>query len=167
MQFRGHSLPVHHSAVYHGNFSCSSHLISQFPPTRFPPVASPWMAFLAGSKGQNITIVIEISHIKWHRINTNTRRKKWMLRLLRELYLKSKLCSHLLKNKTEKNSWQELKNKQIINTYINEQHHGIKRTNLCGIENCQCWNQCSPKEHKKNFKTWMGNKTGNIDKKST
>ena len=28
MQFRGHSLPVHHSVVYHGNFFCSSHFIS-------------------------------------------------------------------------------------------------------------------------------------------
>ena len=65
MQFRGHSLQVHHSVVYHGNFSCSSHFISQFPPTRFPLItvslpsgASPWMALLAGSKGQNTTIVI-------------------------------------------------------------------------------------------------------------
>ena len=61
MQFRGHSLPVHHSVVYHGNFSCSSHFISQFPPTRFPlltairmchllPVHHLGMAFLAGQK---------------------------------------------------------------------------------------------------------------------
>ena len=67
MQFRGHSLPVHHSVVYHGNSFCSSHFISQFPPTRFPlitairiclflPVHHLGMAFLAGSKGQNITI---------------------------------------------------------------------------------------------------------------
>ena len=40
MQFRGHSLPVHHSVVYHGNFSCSSHFISQFPPTRFPLITA-------------------------------------------------------------------------------------------------------------------------------
>ena len=36
LQFRGHSLPVHHSVVYNGNFSCLSHFISQFPPTQFP-----------------------------------------------------------------------------------------------------------------------------------
>ena len=40
MQFRGHSLPVHHSVVYHGNFFCSSHFISQFPPTRFPLITA-------------------------------------------------------------------------------------------------------------------------------
>ena len=40
MQFRGHSLPVHHSVVYHGNFSCLSHFISQFSPTRFPLITA-------------------------------------------------------------------------------------------------------------------------------
>ena len=40
MQFTGHSLPVHHSVVYRGNFSCSSHFISQFPPTRFPLITA-------------------------------------------------------------------------------------------------------------------------------
>ena len=52
-----------------GFFFTSSHFISQFPPTRFPLItfhqnvsppsgALPWMAFLAGSTGQNITVVI-------------------------------------------------------------------------------------------------------------
>ena len=40
MQFRAHSLPVHHSVVYHWNFSCSSHFISQFPPTQFPLITA-------------------------------------------------------------------------------------------------------------------------------
>ena len=40
MQFRGHSFAVHHSVVYHGNFSCLSHFISQFPPTRFPLITA-------------------------------------------------------------------------------------------------------------------------------
>ena len=40
MQFRGHSFSVHHSVVYHGNFSCSSHFISQFPPTPFPLITA-------------------------------------------------------------------------------------------------------------------------------
>ena len=40
MQFRGHSLPVHHSVVYHGNFFSSSHFISQFPPTRYPLITA-------------------------------------------------------------------------------------------------------------------------------
>ena len=35
MQFRGHSLPVYHSVVYHGNFFSSSHFISNFRPRDF------------------------------------------------------------------------------------------------------------------------------------
>ena len=46
MQFRGHSLPVHPSVVYNGNFSCSSHFISQFPPTRFPLITAIRMCHL-------------------------------------------------------------------------------------------------------------------------
>ena len=67
MQFTGHSLPVHQSMSVPWEFFCSSHFISQFPPTRFPlitairmchllPVHHLGMAFLAGSKGQNITL---------------------------------------------------------------------------------------------------------------
>ena len=66
MQFTGHSLPVHQSMSVLLEFFSSSHFISQFPPTRFPlitairmchllPVHHLGMAFLAGSKGQNIT----------------------------------------------------------------------------------------------------------------
>ena len=66
MQFTGHSLPVHQSMSVPWEFFSSSHFISQFPPTRFPlitairmchllPVHHLGMAFLAGSKGQNIT----------------------------------------------------------------------------------------------------------------
>ena len=61
-----HSLPVHQSMSVPWEFFSSSHFISQFPPTRFPlitairmchllPVHHLGMAFLAGSKGQNIT----------------------------------------------------------------------------------------------------------------
>ena len=68
MQFTGHSLPVHQSMSVPWEFFSSSHFISQFPPTRFPlitairmchllPVHHLGMAFLAGSKGQNITII--------------------------------------------------------------------------------------------------------------
>ena len=68
MQFRGHSLPVHQSMSVLWEFFSSFHFISQFPPTRFPfitairmchllPVHHLGMAFLAGSKGQNITHV--------------------------------------------------------------------------------------------------------------
>ena len=67
MQFTGNSLPVHQSMSVPWEFFSSSHLISQFPPTRFPlipairmchllPVHHLGMAFLAGSKDQNITI---------------------------------------------------------------------------------------------------------------
>ena len=66
MQFTGHSLPVHQSRSVPWEFFSSSHFISQIPPTRFPlitairmchliPVHHLEMAFLAGSKGQNIT----------------------------------------------------------------------------------------------------------------
>ena len=69
MQFTGHSLPVHQSMSVPWKFFSSSHFISQFPPTRFPliiairmcnllPVHHLGMAFLTGSKGQNITIVL-------------------------------------------------------------------------------------------------------------
>ena len=67
MQFRGHSLPVHQSMGVPWEFFSSSHFINQFPPTLFPlitairmchllPVHHLGMAFLAGSKGQNITV---------------------------------------------------------------------------------------------------------------
>ena len=55
MQFRGHSLPVHHSVVYHGNFSCSSHFISQFPLTRFPLITAIRMCHL-----------LPVHHLEWH-----------------------------------------------------------------------------------------------------
>ena len=66
MQFTGHSLPVRQSMSVPWEFFSLSHFISQFPPTRFPvitairmchllPVHHLGMAFLAGSKGQNIT----------------------------------------------------------------------------------------------------------------
>ena len=68
MQFRGHSLPVHQSMSVPWEFFSSSHFISQFPPTWFPlitpigkchllPVHHLGMAFLAGSKGQNIKLL--------------------------------------------------------------------------------------------------------------
>ena len=66
MQFRGHSLLVRQSMRVSWDIFTSSHFISQFPPTRFPLITairmchllpSPWMALLARSKGQNITIV--------------------------------------------------------------------------------------------------------------
>ena len=55
MQFRGHSLPVHHSEVYHGNFSCSSHFIHQFPPTRFPLITANRMCHL-----------LPVHHLEWY-----------------------------------------------------------------------------------------------------
>ena len=66
MQFRGHSLPVPQSMSVPWEFFTSSHFICQFPSTRFPlitairichflPVHHLGMAFLAGSKGLNIT----------------------------------------------------------------------------------------------------------------
>ena len=74
MQFRSHSLPVHQSMSVPWEFLSSSHFINQFPPTRFPlitairmchllPVHHLGMTFLAGSKGQNITISQILSSI--------------------------------------------------------------------------------------------------------
>ena len=55
MLFRGHSLPVHHSVVYHGNFFCSSHFISRFPPTRFPLITAIRMCHFP-----------PVHHLEWH-----------------------------------------------------------------------------------------------------
>ena len=55
MQFRGHSLPMHHSVVYHGNFFSSSHFISQFPPTRFPLITAIRMCHF-----------LPVHHLEWH-----------------------------------------------------------------------------------------------------
>ena len=45
-----------------------------------------------------------------------------------------KLDYHCKETKTGEQSKQKLKNKQIINTYLNEKYHGIKQTNLCKSE---------------------------------
>ena len=55
MQFRGHSLPVHLSVVYHRNFFCSSHFISQFPTTRFPLITAIRMCHF-----------LPVHHLEWH-----------------------------------------------------------------------------------------------------
>ena len=55
MQFRGHSLPVHHSVVYHGNFFSSSHFISQFPPMWFPLITAIRMCHF-----------LPVHHLEWH-----------------------------------------------------------------------------------------------------
>ena len=55
LQFGGHSLPVHHSVVYHGNFFSSSHFISQFPPTRFPLITAIRMCHY-----------LPVHHLEWH-----------------------------------------------------------------------------------------------------
>ena len=79
MQFTGQSLPVHQSMSVPWEFFSSSHFISQFPPTRFPlittirmchllPVHHLGMAFLAGSKGQNVTILLAQF---WRILSTN------------------------------------------------------------------------------------------------
>ena len=55
MQFTCHSLPVHQSVVYHGNFFSSSHFISQFPPTRFPLITAIRMCHF-----------LPVHHLEWH-----------------------------------------------------------------------------------------------------
>ena len=94
MQFTGHSLPVHQSMSVPWEFFSSSHFISQFPPTRFPlitairmchllPVHHLGMAFLAGSKGQNMTVatndITYSKHAHTNLIRTPSLRQKKML----------------------------------------------------------------------------------------
>ena len=55
IQFRCHSLSVHHSVVYHGNFFSSSHFISPFPPTRFPLITAIRMCHF-----------LPVHHLEWH-----------------------------------------------------------------------------------------------------
>ena len=55
IQFRGHSLPVHHSVVYNGNFFSSSHFISQFLPTRFLLITAIRMSHF-----------LPVHHLEWH-----------------------------------------------------------------------------------------------------
>ena len=73
MQFRGHSLPVHHSVVYHGNYlvpfhqPISAHAISS-PNCHWnvslPSGASPWNSiFLGRVEGQNITSLFAIVEV--------------------------------------------------------------------------------------------------------
>ena len=67
MKFTSHSFLVHQSMSVPWEFFSSSNFISQFPPTRFPLITAIrmchlllvhhlGMAFLAGSKSQNITL---------------------------------------------------------------------------------------------------------------
>ena len=56
MQFTGHSLPVHQSmSVPWEFFFCSSHFISQFPPTRFPHITAIGMCHF-----------LPVHHLEWH-----------------------------------------------------------------------------------------------------
>ena len=79
-----------------------------------------------------------------------------MYRLWRELCLKRKPHYLLTRTMTVKQSRQKLKknkiNKWLTYKYSNEQHHGIKRTILCGIKISLWKNRGSPKEHEQNAK---------------
>ena len=55
MQFRGHSLPVYQSMSVPWEFFCSSHFISQFPPTRFPHITAIGMCHF-----------LPVHHLEWH-----------------------------------------------------------------------------------------------------
>ena len=62
----------------------------------------------------------------------------------------------------------EIKKPNELLTHIStKKYHRIKRTNLCKSEMNLWENQGSPKKHEQKLKTWMGNSTGNADKKST
>ena len=66
--------------------------------------------------------------------------------------------------KSQDGNW---KNKRIINPYLYEQHQGIKRTNQYRSEISPRKNRGFPKEHEQKLKTWMGNQTGNTNKKAS
>ena len=55
MQFRGHSLPVCQSLRVSWDIFTSSHLISQFPPTRFPLIT-----------GIRMCHFLLVHHLEWH-----------------------------------------------------------------------------------------------------
>ena len=59
MQFTGHSLPVHQSMSvpweFFFFFFCSSHFVSQFPPTRFPLLTA-----------IGICHFLPVHHLEWH-----------------------------------------------------------------------------------------------------
>ena len=116
-------------------FFSSFHFISQFPPTRFPlitairmchflPVHHLGMAFLAGSKAK-------IQHLN--------------VEIIKRIMSEKKTTLPSLMNQDWKAVKVETK-KKIINSYLNE-HHGIKRTNLCRRETDLCQNRRYPKEH--------------------
>ena len=55
MQFTGHSLPVHQSMSVPWESFCSSHFISQFPPTWFPHITAIGMCHF-----------LPVHHFEWH-----------------------------------------------------------------------------------------------------
>ena len=100
MQFTGHSLPVHQSMSVPWEFFSSSHFISQFLPMRFPlitaigmchllPVHHLGMAFLAGSKGQNITMQPNNPTLESH---VSRRLGCWQKDLNQTIQIKAWLC---------------------------------------------------------------------------
>ena len=83
--------------------------------------------------------------------HTNTRRKKCTDYKENDVWKKTTLPS------LEKQDWitvklETEKNKRTISTYLNEQHHGIKRTNLCRSEITLWKNWCSLKNANKHSK---------------
>ena len=114
-----------------------------------------------------IVITLEKPHIQ-------TTQNKLYAKRRRNEYQRFKencVCKEVLitiANKLKLDKWQgrNLKNRRIINTYLNKQHHGFKRTNLC-MNEISFKNWCSPKGYKQKLKTWIGNSTGKVDKKYT
>ena len=100
--------------------------------------------------------------------NQNTNRRKIKFRGYKEIDVWREEYITISRESRLKNSqgWNG-KNKLIINTYVNEQHHGIKQTNLCRSEINQRKNRSYSKEHYQTFKTWVRNQCGKTDKKAS
>ena len=58
------------------------------------------------------------------------------------------------KSRQEKSQDRNGKNKRLINTYLNEQHHRIKPTNLCRSKISLLKNRAPAKEHKNLKPEW-------------
>ena len=67
---------------------------------------------------------------QWEKVNVES---------IKRMMSEKKTTLPSIKKNQPKQSKQKMgKNKQIINTYFNEQHHRIKQTNLCVSEFCLC-----------------------------
>ena len=100
-----------------------------------------------------------------HKTDTNTRGKDECKNYEENYIWKQNSIVFSQEPIQENSQYRNWKNKQLIKRYSNEQHHGIKWSNLCRNEMCLWKNWSSPEEHEQRVKTWMGNVIENTGKK--